>query len=212
MTPTLPAPSASVRQQVVDAARLLYERGLSAGIDGNTSVRLPSGRVLVTPSNVHKGQLGAEHLVEVELDSGRALDGKTPTSELSMHLAVLRQRPDAQVVMHAHAPTAVALSLVGLPLSGFLPELELTLGEVTTLSYERPGTDALANRVARALAHADAVVIERHGTVVVATDVGQALARTEMLEHTARIVWTARTLGTPRPIDPAELEVLRRRG
>lgn len=206
------APPDALRVQVVQACRLLYERGLIAGFDGNVSARTGHGTVLVTPAGVHKGLMNPGDVVELDLERGAPLTGGQPTSEVSMHLAVLRRRADVAAVVHSHAPTAVALSLLrNVSINGVLPELVIALGEVKTVPYARPGTDTLAQRVAEALTDARAVIIERHGTVAVGASVSEALARTEMIEHAARVLWTAHTLQRPQRLDDAELRALLRR-
>lgn len=201
-----------LRVEVVQACRLLYERGLIAGFDGNASVRSGRGTVLVTPAGVHKGLMNPRDVVELDEARGTAVDGGQPTSEVSMHLAVLRRRKDVAAVVHSHAPTAVALSLLrNVSINGVLPELVIALGEVKTVPYARPGTEALAERVADALERSNAVIIERHGTVAVGGSVSEALARTEMVEHAARVLWTAYTIQRPQRLDEAELRALSRR-
>ena len=48
-------------------------------------------------------------------ERGAALDpsGPQPSSEVALHLACYRARPDVAAVVHAHPPTAVARTLVG---------------------------------------------------------------------------------------------------
>jgi L-fuculose-phosphate aldolase len=204
--------SEALRVELVQACRLLYERGLIAGFDGNSSARTGRGTVLVTPAGVHKGLLKPADVVELDEVTGLARDGKTPTSEVAMHLAVLKRRPDVTAVVHSHAPTAVAMSLLKhLSINGTLPELVIALGEVKTVPYARPGTDELAASVAAALQFSNAVIIERHGTVAVGSSVSEALARTEMIEHSARVLMTVHTVKRPPPLDAHELQSLLRR-
>ncbi len=201
-----------LRVQLVQACRLLYERGLIAGFDGNASVRSGRGTVLVTPAGVHKGLMNPRDVVELDLQTGAPVSGGQPTSEIGMHLAVLKQRSDVTAVVHSHAPTAVAMSLLrNISINGVLPELVIALGEVKTVPYARPGTDALAQRVAAALEQSNAVIIERHGTVAVGRTISEALARTEMIEHAARVLMTAHAVQRPQRLDDAELRALTRR-
>lgn len=201
-----------LRVQLVQACRLLYERGLIAGFDGNASVRSGRGTVLVTLAGVHKGLMNPRDVVELDLQTGAPVSGGQPTSEISMHLAVLKQRSDVTAVVHSHAPTAVAMSLLrNISINGVLPELVIALGEVKTVPYARPGTDALAQRVAAALEQSNAVIIERHGTVAVGRTISEALARTEMIEHAARVLMTAHAVQRPQRLDDAELRALTRR-
>ncbi len=204
----MPLRDEALRVELVQACRLLYERGLSAGFDGNSAVRTGRGSLLVTPAGAHKGLLAPEDLVEVDEVHGRALDGLTPTTELPMHLEVFRRRPDIAAVVHSHGPNAVAMTLLPqLQLNGVLPELVIALGHVPTVPYRRPGTTTLASAVGEALATCDGLVIERHGTVSVGRSIREALARTEMIEHTARILMTAWSVGEPTRLDEGELQV-----
>jgi L-fuculose-phosphate aldolase len=196
------------RRDVVKCCQWLHQKGYLAAYDGNVSVRLDAGRVLVTPSGVHKGFLEPGDLLEVDLE-GRKLSGDgAPTGELAMHLEAYRQRPDARAVVHAHPPVSIALSLSRKRLNGFLPEVTLSVGRLEVVPYARPLTDELARAVGRALSRSDAVILERHGTVAVGKDVPEAYAFTERLEHAAYVLWLAHALGNPKPLDESELRAL----
>src|SRR5579862_6935000 len=62
----------------------LHARNLLAASDGNVSVRLDDGRVLMTPSGVSKARLRPEDMAIMTLD-GEVERGK-PSSERAMHL------------------------------------------------------------------------------------------------------------------------------
>ena len=53
-----------IAEEIVTVCRRLYDRGLIAGQDGNVSVRLDSGHILVTPSGLSKVDVTPESLVE----------------------------------------------------------------------------------------------------------------------------------------------------
>lgn len=196
-------------EQLVSACRVMHERGLIAGVDGNVSARTDRGTFLVTPSGVHKGLLRAEDIVEVDA-RGTPVGGGRPTSELPMHLEIFQHRPDVLAVVHSHAPMAVASTLVAdVSINRVLPELVIALGEVATVPYTRPGTIELARKVAEVLGRSRAVLIERHGTVAVGSTVTEALARTEMIEHAAKIILAATSLRRTTELDESELRALR---
>ncbi len=198
----------AVAEQLVAACRLMHERGLIAGIDGNVSARTDRGTFLVTPSGVHKGLLRADDVVEVDA-RGAPVSGGAPTSELPMHLEIFHRRADVFAIVHSHAPMAVATTLVPrLSLNRVLPELVSALGDVATVPYTRPGTTTLARKVAEVLGHSRAVLIERHGTVAVGSTVTEALARTEMIEHAAKIIMAAHALRRPAQLDELEVRAL----
>ena len=200
---------ADSRGEVIRVCRLMHERRLVAAFDGNVSFRLGAGRFLVTPSGVHKGFLRPEHLVVVDGD-GKVIEGSgSASSEISMHLAVMKCRPDANAVVHAHAPSAVAMSLLRHPqLNGVLSEVSLAFGELQVLPYERPGTVELADVVAAGLEKHDIVILERHGTVAVGRSLEEAYAFTEGLEHAAHILWMAHCVQRPSRLGDGEMRAL----
>ena len=90
--------------------------GYTASNDGNISVRLDAGRLLMTPTSVCKGFMTAEMMCITDLDGRKLAGDRDPSSEMQMHLEVYRQRPDVQAVVHAHPPIATGFAVAGIPL------------------------------------------------------------------------------------------------
>jgi len=136
-----------LRDGIVAAGRRLGARGLIAAGEGNLSVRLSGERLLVTPSGLRKDELRADDLVIVPLEPGAhsesAVSGsRRPTSDLAIHRAVMRARPDVGAVAHAHLPAAMALSLAGeVPDPGSLPETALFLPRLPLVPFGTPGSE-----------------------------------------------------------------------
>jgi len=204
-----PEAEAAVRRDVIRFCGLLHDKNFLAANDGNVSVRLCNRRILVTPSGVPKAFIAPEDLLTVSPD-GEVLSGKgKPSGELALHLQVLRARPDIRAVVHAHPPTCIALTLLRhLRLNDILPEVILSVGRLEVVPYARPLTDGLAAAVAAALGRADAVILERHGTVTVGGDLSEAYSRTERLEHAAHVLWLAHAIGRPTTLPEHEARTL----
>lgn len=194
---------APIRAAMVAAGRRMGAQGLIAAGEGNLSVRLPGGRLLVTPSGARKDELEPEDLLVVDLQarSGPARDenptGRRPTSDLAIHRAIHAARSDVMAVVHAHPPATLALTLAGErgdPAA--LPETAMLLPRLPFVPFGAPGSEELAHRIATALAEppapgAAAVLLERHGAVAVGTGepeaaIGQALDRLELVEVLCR--------------------------
>src|SRR5579872_2331270 len=76
-----------LRHELVRFGGMLHDTGFVAATDGNLSVRLEDGRVMITPTGFSKGMMQAEDMVVVDL-GGRKLQGShNASSELEMHLA-----------------------------------------------------------------------------------------------------------------------------
>jgi L-fuculose-phosphate aldolase len=182
--------------------RQLAASGLIAGRDGNLSVRIAKERALVTPTNTIKSLINARDMVEVDLSGrSRSRGPRKPTSELDLHLRILRHRPDVQAVVHAHPPTATGFAVAGETIPGnLLPELIFVVGPVALVPFGWPGTPELGDRVVRYLEGHNALLLANHGAVTMGRTLDEAWIRMESLEHCAKIVAAARSIGTPQPL------------
>ena len=199
----------AVGREILVCCRRLWQAGLSAGQDGNVSVRYRPDRLLVTPRGLLKADLALEDLVEVDLD-GRHLDGsRQATTELDLHLRVYRRRQDCGAVVHAHPPAATAFAVVGEGISAdVLPEVALLMGEVPLVPYATTGTPALGDAVEPYLDAHEAVLLANHGALAWGPDLTKARIRMESLEHAARILLAARSLGGVTRLTPAQMDDL----
>jgi L-fuculose-phosphate aldolase len=185
---------AAARAEIVEVGRRLYLKGLIAGNEGNISVRA-GDRLYVTPGGACKGFLRPEDVVATDLE-GRALAGARATSEILMHAAVYRQRPDVGAVVHAHPPTATGFAVAGIPLDRpMLAEPVVTLGPVPVVPFGTPSTPDLADQVGEAIVSAHALLLANHGGLTVGETIWRAWERMETLEQLARIALVARLLG-----------------
>ena len=184
------------KEQIVEAGRRLWLRGLVAASDGNISCRLTDGTFLITPSGVAKGFLSADDLLQVDA-AGSVLAGTgRPSIETALHLAVYRARPDIQALVHAHPPLTTAFTLTGQDMNDDAPdEVKLQLGSIAAAAYGEAGSAELAQNVAKAArSGANAVLLSRHGALTAGDGVMKALFRMEALEQAAKTMLAARLL------------------
>lgn len=203
---------AALRALLCETARSLFERGHNAPGDGNLTVRLGDAQLLATPTSTHKGRLTPPQIVLVDASTGAALDGQRASTEMRLHLAIYRARPDVRAIVHAHSPHAVALTVAGRSMEApVVPEAIQTLGAVPTVPYRSPTTADVAEAAVPFAMRAEAFILERHGPVALGRTLEEAYSRLEVLEHTAKITLLASLLGSATPIDPEEAALLRRR-
>lgn len=203
----------TLREELIRFGKLCYERALLVALDGNLSARLGDEHVLCTRAGCHKGLLGEDDLVVIDLDGRKVRGQGRPTSEMAMHLGCYRERADVHAVIHAHPPLCVAFTIAGATLARcVLPEVVLTLGAVPTLPYATTGTPELAQLVADAVRSHDAMMLDRHGAVCVGASLLDAFCRLETMEHMARIMKAAHELGQVRDLPCEEAVKLRRLG
>lgn len=193
---------------VCEVGRRLYVRGLIAGADGNISLKLPRNRLLTTPTGCSKGFMKPEDIVVTDME-GNPLGGGKPSSELNLHLAIYRKRDDVGAVVHAHPPTAVAMTVAGVTLEQcVMPEVLVYMGTVPTTRYATPSSPEGAQVIEDIIAKHDALLLDRHGAVTVGADLMTAWERMEKLEHFADVVLKARLMGTVRTLSADELRRL----
>jgi L-fuculose-phosphate aldolase len=198
-SPALSPDETLLRDQVVAAGRRLGARGLISAGEGNVSVRLGDGTILITPSGRRKDELVPIDLLIVPMAMGA--DAPTgdvqgpaarPSSDVAIHRAVYAARPDVIAVVHAHLPAAMALTLAGeIPDPAGLPETALLLPRLPHIPFATPGSVELAAAVGRAFAGGPdplpgAVLLERHGAVAVGVTVDHAVDRLELVEVLCR--------------------------
>jgi L-fuculose-phosphate aldolase len=180
----------AVARRMALCCRQLAAHGLIAGRDGNLSVRIGADRLLVTPSGVLKALLEPGDMVEVDLRGRpRRRSRRKPTSELDLHLRIMRARSDVHAVVHAHPPVATGFAVAGQEIPGnLLPELMLIVGPVPLVPYGESGTPELGDRVAPFLEHHNGLLLAKHGAVTLGGTLDEAWIRMETLEHSARII------------------------
>jgi len=200
----------AVARRMALCCRQLAARGLIAGRDGNLSVRLGRERVLVTPSGFIKSLVTPADMVEVDFaGKPRGRGPRKPTSELELHLRILRHRPDVQAVVHAHPPAATGFAVAGETIPGnLLPELIFVVGSVALVPFGMSGTSELGDRVVPYLDAHDALLLANHGAVTLGRTLDEAWIRMESLEHSARIILAARQVGEPQPLSAATVRAL----
>lgn len=174
----------------------IYARQLVAGSEGNVSLRLPGGNILCTPTGLCKGRLAPQDLCEVNLNGEQLSGERKPSSEIKLHLEILKACEASNAVVHTHPPYAVALAVHGKAVPRYVtPEAELFFGEIPMIPYETPGTLEFAQAVLPFMPDSNACLLAHHGAVTHAADLETALNLTELLEAHCRTIHLARQLG-----------------
>jgi L-fuculose-phosphate aldolase len=197
---------ARLRADIVEVGRRLYARGYTASNDGNISVRLDAGRLLMTPTGVCKGFMAPEMMCITDVDGKKLQGDRDPSSEMQMHLEVYRRRPDIQAVVHAHPPIATGFAVAGIPLDrAVLAEVVTTLGSVPIAEYATPSTRELPEAVRQYVSAHDGMLLANHGALTLGTDLFSAYFKMETIEHFAKISLVARLLGGERVLSREEV-------
>lgn len=196
-------------REICKVGRWMYGQGFVVASQGNLSVRLNADRILVSPAGACKGRLLLDHLLITDLEGTVVSGAGNPSSELQMHLLYYRLRPDVRAVCHAHPPTATGFAAAGRALEEtVLPEVVTSLGNVPLAPYGTPGTWELSARIESLVPNHDAILLENHGVVTCGPDLITAFQHMETVEHFARVMLTAESLGGPRLLTRTDVEKL----
>jgi autoinducer 2 (AI-2) kinase len=203
-----------VRDEMLEVIHELYVAELITATGGNVSVRIPgTDHVWITPSALFKGNLRPEILVRIDLE-GHPLDAdaRSPSSERLMHCAVYKARPEAQAIIHAHAPHATMLVNTGLPFLPVSTEAAF-LGDIPRVPFIMPGTEELANAVGDAARHGWAVLMQNHGILVAGRSIRRAADMAEIVERSAEVILGCYAVNKPPTTLPDDVvQLLRQMG
>src|SRR5438270_7858481 len=120
---------ADQRSAVAEGCRQLLATGLVRGTSGNISIR-QGDAVAVSPTGLPYPELQPAGVPVVDL-AGNRLDGElVPTSELALHLAVYRVRPDVTAIVHTHSMFATVFAVLGEPIPAVHYQLARAGGEL----------------------------------------------------------------------------------
>ena len=175
----------NIRKQVLDAILEAVEQGLIKGTSGNIALRDDVDDVVaITPSGIPY--------------KGMTLE---PSSEVPMHTAVMRARPDVKATVHTHAMNATILAMGDAPELKPITPPQCEFTPVRIVPFTMPGSDEVADKVVEALGEdGRAVLIKNHGMFCCGKNMKAAMAATEYTEEMAVTTLYAKLLGTYEPM------------
>jgi L-fuculose-phosphate aldolase len=192
-----------------EIGRRIWLKGFCAGNEGNHSYRISEDRVLCTPTGVSKGFLRPDDLCIVDLE-GKQMSGKRQrTSEILLHLAIYKQRPEIKAVIHSHPPHATAFAIAGVELPTCVhPEAEVFLGPVKTARYVTPGDNRLPESIEPFVRDSNTILLGNHGVVCFDTDLEQCYYKLEIVDAYARILLLVKQLGSVNTLNSDQMREL----
>jgi L-fuculose-phosphate aldolase len=202
-------PEFKLKEQMCEIGRRIWIKGYCAGNEGNHSVRIGPDRFLCTPTGISKGFLKPDDICTVDTEGKQVAGKRKRTSEMLMHLAIYKARPDVRAVVHSHPPHATAFAIAGVELPTCIhPEAEVFLGAVKTAKYVTPGDTRLGESLLPYVQDSNTILLQNHGTVTFSTDLEDAYYKLEIVDAYSRILLLAKSVGSIRPLDSAEMKEL----
>lgn len=191
-----------LRDQLAHVGRDVVRSGLVVGSGGNLSARLPgSDSCWVTASGTWLDRLDRSCFVEVGVADGAVRpDGPTapipPSSEVALHLATYRARPDVHAIVHLHPQSVLLLDALDEPVRLVTTDHTFYLRRIARVPFRLPGSAELAELAAAATADGtNCLVLSHHGCSVLGESVELAHKRALNLEEAAQLTYRALLAG-----------------
>lgn len=189
---------AGLKAQICEVGRRLWQREYVDGNGGNIAVRVAEDIALCTPTLVSKGFMKPEDMCFVDLEGNQFCGVKKRTSEILMHLQIMKRQPRAVATVHCHPPNATGFAVAGIaPPTCMIPEYEV-FSSVAIAPYRTPGTPEMGKLVADLVDKHNTILMANHGVVAWSHNgVEDAYFKMEILEAYCRTILVASQLGKP---------------
>ena len=197
-----------IRKIVLEAIQEAVAEGLVKGTSGNIALRDDDDDVVaITPSGISYTGMTAGDIAIVDLN-GKWLDGPyKPSSEVPMHTAVLRARPDVKATVHTHAMFATIMAMGENPELRPITPPQCEFTPVGIVPFTMPGSNDVADLVVKALGEKGrAVLIKNHGMFCCGKNMKAAMHAATYIEELALTTYYSKLLGVYEPM-PEEADL-----
>lgn len=173
--------SQELKNTIIATGKLLWDKGLVSGFNGNISARIDQDTVLITATGTCLGFLKPEDVLTMRT-SGEVVGPGKASSERLMHTEIYKRFPNAQAVVHTHPTYANGFFLANDTFQPKTFEAKFYLGSVKALPQTTPSVTDI-EPLLKELAVNNIVALQNHGTVAVGPDLFHAFVLTQELEE-----------------------------
>ena len=199
-----------LKQQLCDIGRRLWQREYVDGNGGNIAIRVGEDIAICTPTLVSKGFMKPADMCLVDFEGNQLAGTLRRTSEILMHLQIMKRQPKAVATCHCHPPYSTGFAVAGvLPPTCMIPEFEV-FASVALAPYRTPGTPEMGQLVADLVDKYNTILMANHGVVSWShNSVEDAYFKMEILEAYCRTILVTAQVGKPaNTMTPAQLQDL----
>jgi L-fuculose-phosphate aldolase len=200
----------ALKLQICDVGRRLWSRAYVDGNGGNIAIRVGENLALCTPTLVSKGFMKPDDMCLVDLEGNQLCGVKRRTSEILMHLQIMKKQARAVATVHCHPPHSTAFAVAGVePPTCMIPEIEVFIGKVPIAPYRTPGTPEMGKLVADLTDDHNTILMANHGVVSWShVSVEDAYFKMEIIEAYCRTVVVAAQVGPLKTFSNTHLQDL----
>ncbi len=180
-----------VRVQLAACYRLFVKYGWTDMIFTHLSARVPGedNQYLINPYGLLFDEVTASSLIKVDFD-GRVLSGDYPYNDAghAIHTAVLKSRPDINVVMHSHTRAGMSVSTMKCGLLPLTQQANEIMLNVAYHDYDiAVGAEEECERIGNDLGDRHLMIMHNHGLLSCGRDAAEAFYLLYTLENACKV-------------------------
>ena len=201
-----------MKTEVLNKNKELILLGLVIDTFGNASAKDGSS-ILIKPSGVDLSLISKNNISVVEINSGKLLSGKSPSSDTPTHLEIYRSFPQLGGITHTHSPYATAWAQTGNSIPclgtthadywrGEIPVTRPMTDQEISGDYEKETGKVIVetiNKMCMNPLECPGILVMCHGPFTWGKTIEEAVKNAEMLEYIAKLSWLTHQLNQSIP-------------
>mgnify|MGYP006086936233 FL=1 len=201
-----------MKTEVLNKNKELILLGLVIDTFGNASAKDGSS-ILIKPSGVDLSLISKNDISVVEINSGKLLSGKSPSSDTPTHLEIYRSFPQLGGITHTHSPYATAWAQTGNSIPclgtthadywrGEIPVTRPMTDQEISGDYEKETGKVIVetiNKMCMDPLECPGILVMCHGPFTWGKTIEEAVKNAEMLEYIAKLSWLTHQLNQSIP-------------
>ena len=201
-----------MKTEVLNKNKELILLGLVIDTFGNASAKDGSS-ILIKPSGVDLSLISKNNISVVEINSGKLLSGKSPSSDTPTHLEIYRSFPQLRGITHTHSPYATAWAQTGNSIPclgtthadywrGEIPVTRPMTDQEISGDYEKETGKVIVetiNKICMDPLECPGILVMCHGPFTWGKTIEEAVKNAEMLEYIAKLSWLTHQLNQSIP-------------
>ena len=175
----------NLKTDIVAIGRVLWEKDLASGFNGNISARVDAEHIVLTGHGTCLGLLQEKDVLLMKVSGELLEEGKVSTEKL-LHTEIYKNFPDVKAVIHTHTTYTNAFFLENDVLSPRIFESKFYLGDVKSIAQTTPSvTDATP--IIGHLKTNNITVLKNHGTVAMGKNLFDCFVLIQCLEEAVKV-------------------------
>jgi len=201
-----------MKTEVLNKNKELILLGLVIDTFGNASAKDGSS-ILIKPSGVDLSLISKNDISVVEINSGKLLSGKSPSSDTPTHLEIYRSFPQLGGITHTHSPYATAWAQTGNSIPclgtthadywrGEIPVTRPMTDQEISGDYEKETGKVIVetiNKMCMDPLECPGILVMCHGPFTWGKTIEEAVKNAEILEYIAKLSWLTHQLNQSIP-------------